>query len=130
MPRQTRISDRQLKFALAVAAGKSGPQAAREAGYPEGRASDLMRNPFVVSELDKQRAALREKVGYDTDQALKELEEAAAFAIKTNNATALARIRELKMKLMGLLKENKVATAGFQLIINGIDKPTSGATDV
>jgi len=123
MPRLVKLNDRHLKYIDGRLAGKSGPVAARDAGFSEGRASDLARNPLIVAELDRRRAELREQAGYDTDKALGELGAAAAFAIKTNNATALARITELKMRLMGLLKENKGASAGFQLIITGVDSP-------
>ncbi|WP_175904229.1 hypothetical protein [Burkholderia seminalis] len=125
MPRLVKLSDRHLKYIDGRLAGKSGPVAAREAGFSDGRASDLARNPLIVAELDRRRAELRERTGYDTEQALKELEKAAAFAVQTKNATALARVAELKMRLMGLLKESKGASAGFNLIITGVDSPAN-----
>lgn len=125
MPRLARLNDRHLKYIDGRLAGKSGPVAAREAGFSEGRASDLARNPLIIAELDRRRAELREKAGYDFDAAMKELETAAAFAVQTKNATALTRVAELRMKLAGLLKESKGASAGFNLIITGVDSPAN-----
>ncbi|PXX37648.1 MULTISPECIES: hypothetical protein [Burkholderia] len=122
MPRLVKLNDRHLKYIDGRLAGKSGPVAAREAGFCESRASDLARNPLIVAELDRRRAELREKAGYDFDAAMKELETAAAFAVQTKNATALTRVAELRMKLAGLLKDKdpNAGAGNVTFVINGV----------
>jgi hypothetical protein len=67
---------------------------------------------------------LRREANFNAERAMSELDAAATFARETKNATALARVIELKAKLAGLLdtKDKGPATA-FQININGLDTP-------
>jgi len=61
---------------------------------------------------------------YGMDQLIGELNEAADFAVKTENATALVRARELKAKALGLLVDRmdmRIQQIPFKIVINGID---------
>lgn len=127
------MTPRQQKFVAAYLAGKSGTQAAIDAGYaPKAartRAYDLLHhNPHVKAALEEAREALKTQANFNADRAMAELNDAIAFARETKNATAFARCIELKAKLAGLLTEKKEnPTAAFQINIMGVDSPELGA---
>lgn len=80
--------------------------ASQAAGY---RSPDhprkLLKTPQVVAALAAVRAEMAKRAEYSMDRFVSEIDEAAEFAIKTENATALVRARELKAKALGLLVE-------------------------
>lgn len=65
-----------------------------------------------------------EKSAYNLEAAMREADEAIAFAIKTGNANAYVKAAELKAKLNGLLVDKmQIQLPAFSLRIGGIDDP-------
>ena len=84
----------------------------------------LLRQPHVAAALIAVRAEMARRAEYGMDQLIGELNEAADFAVKTENATALVRARELKAKALGLLVDRmdmRIQQIPFKIVINGID---------
>lgn len=109
----------------ALACGYS-PKSARQIG------SKLLKDPLVRAEVDRLRAEVREQGKYNLEKAMKECEDAMAFAKRTDNATALVRAVELRSKLSGLLdlKIDVKATSGFQIVFAGIDEPVRNVSPI
>lgn len=120
------LSPRQLAFCSHYVAGKSARDAARLAGYAAGyvrHADKITSNPKIAAEIARHRETLREKTGYDAAAAMAELDRSILFARETENANALAKLIELKMKLHGLLIEriDQRGVGNFSINISGID---------
>lgn len=117
------LSIRQAKFVEAYLSGLSATQAVIQAGYASSSASTrayklLKENENVKAAVAAARAEVQAKTGFNAEQAMAELNVGIEFAKKTNNATALARHLELKMKLAGLLDRDKDAGgSSFQINI-------------
>lgn len=124
---KTRLTPRKVRFAELVASGRSQADAAREAGYslkaPRGAGYKLMQDPRVAALVRQLQAELRQRSEITADQMIREFDEAADFAKKTENATALVRAREMKAKLAGLMVERVDArVASFAVMIGGIER--------
>jgi hypothetical protein len=85
----------------------NGARAAVVAGYSAKNAAktayNLLHTPAVKAAIETIRASLVESGKFDAQAAMRRLDEAAAFARATSNATALARCVELQLRLHGLL---------------------------
>lgn len=123
------MTPRQQKFVAAYLSGKSGVQAAQEAGYSttasRTRSYELLHfNENVKAALAEAQEKLKVQANFNAETAMAELNEAIVFAKSTKNATAYARCIELKSKLAGLLTEKKEGnSAAFQINIMGLDTP-------
>lgn len=105
-------------------------RAVHEAGYDckndnsaRSVADGILARPHVQRVMEKLKAAVPDKIAYGIEQAMKELDAAALFARTTNNATALARVTELKARIAGLIVDKKDlrVAAGFRVEIEGIE---------
>ena len=125
-------------FVVALTSGMSRADAAARAGYIHNRnAGDrLMRKPAIAAAVAAVRAAMAARAVYGLDSLIAELDQAAQFAIQTENATALVRARELKGKCLGLVIDRldaRIQTVPFKIVISGIaDRPAieADATEV
>ncbi len=108
MPRE--LTPRQSAFVAAFQTGMPAAQAAVQAGYSPRSAkhtaySLMHENKLVRAELDKLREKLVAEAEYNGAKAMADCESGMAFAVKTDNANAYVRAVELKMRLVGLLRE-------------------------
>jgi len=126
------LTPMQARFVEHYCAGKTQKESATLAGAIPKQASivahRMLQVPAVIDAIDKfnakMAAVLNEKATYTAETATAELDQAIAFAMRTNNATAYARCIELKMKLRGLLEKDKGAeAAGFHISIVGLEAP-------
>lgn len=128
-PKKNQLNPRHARFAAewvktgnaqaaAVACGYS-PKSARQIG------TKILKDPLVRAEVDRIRAEVRESGKYNLEKAMKECEDAMAFAKRTDNATALVKAVELRSKLSGLmdLKIDLKTSGGFQIVFAGINEP-------
>jgi hypothetical protein len=100
----------ETKEALYVAAilkGASKKAAAMEAGFSESTAGHsatrLHKKESVQKALESARQELREKTIYDVHACIREIDETIAYAKLHKNSMAMAKLIELKARLMGLL---------------------------
>lgn len=120
---------REAQFVKNILSGVQPGEAYARAGYQNKNPSTgakimQCQNPRVIQALKFGRRELAMTTGYTALAAVKELNETIDFAKQTENATAMARAVELKMKLMGLLVErHEVKQANFNISIGGIDDP-------
>jgi hypothetical protein len=56
---------------------------------------------LIRAEVDRARTEIAESGQFDADVAMRRLDAAAQFARDTKNATALARVIELQLRLFG-----------------------------
>lgn len=127
------LSPRHIEYVRYRAAGKSACESARLAGFSKHTARDassrLDRHPLIAAELTKVRAEIVEITKYEATQAMAELDRTIAFAERTENATAMARCVELKMKLNGLLIERVDQRVQGDFVFNMI-RPQRKPSDV
>lgn len=119
---------RRPKWQLFVAAYCSGATlagAVKAAGYIRRNhkqgGTQLLAKPAVAAAVKAVRAEMARRAEYGMDRLIAELDEAAAFAISTENATALVRARELKGKALGLLVDKmdmRIQQIPFRIEIN------------
>ncbi|WP_119462932.1 terminase small subunit [Rhodospirillaceae bacterium SYSU D60014] len=119
--------EKATDFAAHYLKGGSASAAARAIGYAPASArktaSRLLKDPTVQEMIEKARSELQARASYSADSAMKELDQAMDFARETGNATALARVIELRAKLAGLMVErvDQRQLGGFQVRIIGVD---------
>lgn len=113
---------RWQKFVALYASGVGLETSALNAGYKSpDQPRKLLRQPDVAAALKAVRAEMAKRAEYGMDHLIVELNEAAAFAIETENATALVRARELKAKALGLLVDRmdmRIQAIPFRIEIN------------
>jgi phage terminase small subunit len=125
MPKK--MNARQQNFVAAYLSGKSGVEAARIAGYSAGAARTrstemLHHNPLTMAAIKEGQEKLRVDANYNAERAMKELDDAIAFAVKTGNANAYANCVRQKCELSGLLDAKKSdKNTPFQINIVGVD---------
>lgn len=116
---------RWQNFVALYASGMGILAASMQAGYKSpDQPRKLLKTPQVAAALKAVRAEMAKRAEYGMDQLIGELNDAAAFAIETENATALVRARELKAKALGLLVDRmdlRMQMVPFRIVINGID---------
>jgi phage terminase small subunit len=123
-----KLTPRQSRFLGSFLETSNGTKAAIAAGYSEGNAKKtayllLHKNASVMAAVDEARKALAEKAQYSIERAMREAEEAMAFAKEHKNPNALVKAVELRSKLNGLLieKHDVRALGGFQIQIVGVE---------
>jgi hypothetical protein len=112
---------RHQTFVALYCSGIGLEAASRAAGYKSpDQPRRLLKTPAVVAALKGVRAEMARRAEYGMDRFITEIDEAAEFAIKTENATALVRARELKAKALGLLVERIDArvAVGFSVALH------------
>lgn len=112
---------RWQKFVCVYVATGNLTTASDAAGYEKQRGRKISRNPAVAEAIRVVRAELARRQVYDLDRLVMDLDAAADFAVKTENATALVRARELKGKALGLLVDRidaRVQIVPFRISIN------------
>ena len=110
LPRKGRALDYRSRLAIeGVLAGKSRPNALKDAGYSPSysvRCTRLFFNrPEVAKALEEGWAAIRKDSMYTANKAMAECEEAMAFAKANKNAMAFCKVVELRARLSGLLQD-------------------------
>jgi phage terminase small subunit len=134
------LTDKQRKFVELYTSGKMDKvHAAQAAGYQQGSGakkagSRLLKNPIVRRAIDSIQAEGRTMAVYGLAEAMKEADDAAAFAKEKGNAMANVKARELKSKLAGLLID-RVEVVEVDLtgalaraearVLNGVQRPGS-----
>lgn len=95
------------KFVEEYVKDGNAKRSAQAAGFSAGSSSQngvyLLRDPYVVEALETARKRAQEKCDYNAEQAMKEANDAIAFAINTGNANAYVKAVELRAKIQGLL---------------------------
>ncbi|HET6807280.1 MAG TPA: terminase small subunit [Frateuria sp.] len=105
-----KLSPRQQRFIAEIQKGVPGVQAAIAAGYSVRSAKHaayqlLHENKLVRAELERVRQQLVALTEYNGERCMAECDDGIAFARRTDNANAFARLVELKARLTGLLRE-------------------------
>src|ERR1044071_3337482 len=101
------LTDKQRRFVDLYAGGMDKVHAAGAADYQGSGANKagnrLMKNPIVRQAIESVQAQARTVAVYDLATAMKEAEDAAAFAKEKGSAMAKVKACELRAKLSGLL---------------------------
>lgn len=123
------LEPKRQKFVTALLSGALGTDAARAAGFTgtaksmKSRAWQLThRDKKVMAALDEARRELAAQAHYGFDEAMKEIDAGIAFSIKTENANALAKFTELRMRLSGqyIEKVDQRNLTAFSINIHGL----------
>jgi hypothetical protein len=125
------MSTKKAAFVSAILRGATGPDAVVEAGWRasnkasgHSRAGHLMqKDPLVRAAIAVARKEIALEVKYDVASSFQDFKEAAEFAMKTENATALVRAREMQSKLFGLLvdRQDTRMLSALSINISGLD---------
>lgn len=104
------LTPKQRKFIAALVAGKPGTEAAVAAGYPAKSAKHAAyqlthENQGVRTELARIAANLSQEAEYNARKAVIEIDEDILEAKGHKQYSAVAKLRELKMRLFNLLRE-------------------------
>lgn len=101
------LTVRHQKYIDGVLAGKSGRQAAIEAGFAEksadSRALELNKHPEIIAALAKGREDLRKASGYDVKAAFEELDATMKQAAEAKQFNAVVKAIEAKSRMVGIL---------------------------
>lgn len=103
------MSLRQARFVAAYIADPeaNAARAAVTAGYSPrnaaGRGHALLKIPLIRDAVRVARTQIAERGNFNAEVAMRRLDDAALFARDTGNATALARVIELQLRLHGML---------------------------
>jgi hypothetical protein len=91
----------------AILKGASKKAAAMEAGFSESTAGHsatrLYKKESVQKALESARQELKTQTSYGIQECIREIDETIAYAKLHKNSMAMAKLIELKAKLMGLL---------------------------
>lgn len=94
---------------------------------PENRSAysaRILKIALVQEELKRRRQEIEKETEYTVKESMADLEKAEKLAERTENANALAKVVELRMKLHGLLVEkHDHSFSGFNLMIGGLTPP-------
>lgn len=117
---------KEINFAREYLRTGSASQAAQNIGYAKSSAGPMgavyLKKPSVQEIIEKEAKELQKKTQHTILDAMKEAEEAMAFAKETENANAYVKAVELRAKLNGLLIEkHSHQMAGFVVSVGGID---------
>lgn len=101
------LNARRVLFAQNVASGMSGKHSAIKAGYSaknaSGQASELMKHPEVIAEIERIQAMGREKAAYTLETAMNEAQHAQRFCESKGQGMALVNATKLRAELAGML---------------------------
>lgn len=128
------LSPEKAAFVLAVCSGSSPADALFSTGWTGKRTTAtstagrwLREDEAVKDAIAVIKADMAKRAEYDFNKFIAELDEAIAFAIKTENATAYVRAVELKGKASGHIVDKVdqrfAAGGGFSLVIAGVKPP-------
>jgi hypothetical protein len=128
------LNDRQRKFVDGVAGGMKTQQAARAAGFAPSyarKASRLLKIPMIAAAVEAIREKGRDLAAYGLVEAMREADDAAAFAKLHKNPMALVKAFELKAKLSGLLIDRvEVATVDLRGALEAAERRVINVTNV
>lgn len=99
-------------------------RASKAVGYKTANGGlQLLKDPEVQELIKTARAELQKEVKYSLERAMEEIDETIQFSRETQNANAMAKAVELRLKLHGMLieKHQHMGLAPLQININGID---------
>lgn len=106
-PMDEHLTHRQRLYAENIARGLDSPAAAKSAGYSDSFAKvaayRLGKKPEVAQAIASIQTEGRRLACYDVTVAMREANDAAAFARANKNSMALVKAVELRAKLSGLL---------------------------
>lgn len=130
----SRLSPEKAAFVLAVCSGSIPADALYSTGWTGKRTTAtstagrwLREDEAVKDAVAVIKADMAKRAEYDFNEFIAELDEAIAFAIKTENATAYVRAVELKGKASGHIVDKVdqrfAAGGGFSLVIAGVKPP-------
>jgi phage terminase small subunit len=125
---QTTLTPRQVLAVEGKLKGMTNAEIAKHAGYPSPNSAGvaLNRSDPVQAVIAQARKEVVAQLGYTAVEAMKEAEDAMAFAKLTENANALVKAVELRSKLQGLLVEKvDMRTSSFSVNIHGIRRQGS-----
>ncbi len=109
--KKLKLDARKSIFISEILTGKSGAEAAREAGVEKKnaarQANRWQNDPEVAAEIEKGLTAIREGAEVTAETMIRQLDADRQFAIKTENASAATRASELKAKLVGLMIDRR-----------------------
>jgi hypothetical protein len=110
LPRKARALDYRSRLAIeGVLAGKSRPNALKDAGYSPSyavrRAGWFFNRPEVAKALEEGWAKIREKKMYTATTAMNECAEVIKLAIQCKNPMSYVKAVELRAKISGLLTD-------------------------
>lgn len=101
------LSPRHHVYIEGVLAGKTGKQAAIDAGFSaasaSSRALELNSHPEVIKALEARKARLRKATGYDVEAAFKELDDTISRATEVKQFNAVVKAIEAKSRMVGIL---------------------------
>lgn len=121
-PRDQLFVKEYLRTSNATAAAAAAGFTAKNQHSLQVMASKVLNRPQVQAELKKIRNEVQAETKHGLVQAMKEAQDAMAYAKKTENANAYVKAVELRAKLNGLLTENiNLRHAGFSVVVGGID---------
>lgn len=125
MPEEKIATEEEIKFAEGYVKFGTIVDAAKFAQIPSTR--DIYRfldRPQVQAEIKKIREKAEQEAAYGANEAMKEAEEAMAFAKETRNANAFVKAVELRSKIKGLLidKVDLRSQSAFSIQIVGLDR--------
>jgi hypothetical protein len=127
------LNDRQRKFVDGVAGGMKTQQAARAAGFAPSyarKASRLLKIPMIAAAVEAIREKGRDLAAYGLVEAMREADDAAAFAKLHKNPMALVKAFELKAKLSGLLIDRvEVATVDLRGALEAAERRVINVTN-
>lgn len=123
MPKRNALTPKQLLFVAEYLKDNNGARAALAAGYSKASARRqayqmLNHQPEIKAAIDAERKKLQTAAGYNLEKAMAEIDDAIKFSIVTGNATAYAKLLELKTKLHGMLIERHDVRQLGQFTIN------------
>ncbi len=123
-----KCTPRQAEFVRKYLVIGNATEAYKQAGYTGKavgvRAYEVLKVPRVAAAVKAGKLDIAKATQYDAKTAMKELEDSITFAKETKNATAVAKLVELKMKLTGLLIEriDQRQVGSFTVEISGINR--------
>ena len=95
------LNERQFRFVECYLRHGIGRKAAIEAGYPKAGASNvagrLMKDERIKAMIEEARKQVIDSGAYGLVQAMRECDDAIAFAVQTKNANARVKAVELKV---------------------------------
>lgn len=110
------------RFVALVLGGTHQNEAADAVGVPRTRIAWLKRHPRYLELFEASKKEIHAQVSYALEDAIREVNEAIAFAQKVNSATAYVNALKLKAELMGHLgKDQGSNNAAFQINISGVE---------
>ncbi len=112
------LNPKQAKFVELYLSSGNARASATQAGFAPTYAQELVKVPAVKAAIDLANKSSIQKGIYNSEKLMSELNEYLLFARDTGNATAAARLIELKAKHMGLLIERLDVRQQTQFAIN------------